>query len=79
MHFGAIPVPFVICNFFAGKPHKPKDLEVILETTISVSVRWKAGFNGGYGSQMFRLEYKKSAESGTFQFSLNYTMLSLKA
>ena len=58
---------------FTGKPRKPKDLDVILQTTISVSVRWKAGFNGGFGPQMFRLEYKKSAESGKFEFSLNYT------
>ena len=52
----------------AGKPHEPKDLEVILETSISVSVRWKAGFTGGFGPQTFRLEYKKCADSGPCNF-----------
>ena len=35
-----------------------------METSISVTVRWKAGFAGGYEPQTFRLEYKETTESG---------------
>ena len=56
---------------FAGKPHEPKNLEVKLETAISISVRWKAGFSGGFGPQTFKLEYRKSADTGTWGYFLS--------
>ena len=51
--------------FITGPPYKPKDFEVIMETSISVTVRWKAGFAAGFEPQTFRLEYKETTESGS--------------
>ena len=36
-----------------------------METSISVTVRWKAGFANGYEPQTFRLEYKEATETGS--------------
>ena len=47
-----------------GPPYQPEDFEIVTETSISVTVRWKAGFAAGYGPQTFRLEYKETTESG---------------
>ena len=51
--------------FIAGKPYEPNDFHVVMETSISVTVQWKAGFAAGYGPQTFRLEYKNATEKGT--------------
>ena len=36
-----------------------------MNTSISVTVRWKAGFAAGYEPQAFRLEYRETTESGS--------------
>ena len=51
--------------FIAGKPYEPNDFRVVMETSISVTVQWKAGFAAGYGPQTFRLEYKNATEKAT--------------
>ena len=50
--------------FIAGPPYEPTEFEVVMETSISVTVHWKAGFAAGYEPQTFRLEYKETTESG---------------
>ena len=49
----------------AGPPYPPKDFEVVMETSISITMRWKAEFAAGYEPQVFRLEYKNTTEKGT--------------
>ena len=49
-------------------PSEPKDFEVVMETSISVTVRWKAGFAAGYEPHTFRLEYKETTKSGKMAF-----------
>ena len=43
---------------------RARKFQVVMETSVSIIVRWKAGYDGGYEPQTFRLEYKESTESG---------------
>ena len=54
--------------FIPGPPYEPEDFNVTMETSISVTVRWKAGFAAGYEPQAFRLEFKETTESGKRAF-----------
>ena len=66
-----------IHSFIAGPPYEPNDFHIVMETSISVTVRWKAGFAAGYGPQTFRLEYKANAkpESGKIVFLMELTLV----
>ncbi len=48
----------------SGKPHEPKEFQVVGQTSISVTVQWTPGFAAGYGPQTFTLEYKDSSAIG---------------
>ena len=63
--------------FIAGKPYKPNDFHVVMETSISVTVQWKAGFAAGYGPQTFRLEYRNVTEKGTDNLICSWFVLLL--
>ena len=49
---------------FLGPPYEPKEFAVVIETSISVTVRWKAGFAAGFEPQTFGLEYEEISKSG---------------
>ena len=59
-----------IYNVLAGKPYEPNNFEAVMETSISVTVRWKAGFAAGYEPQTFKLEYKEKNKSGKIVYFL---------
>ena len=68
LNINTLYILYIFQVYIAGPPFEPNDFEVMMETSMSVSVRWKAGFAAGYEPQTFQLEYKENTKAGKVVF-----------